>query len=400
MAIPFLNDVEIKGNLDLLKNQLQRAVIHADSGEPTSPAEGQVCHNTSKTDTVNGSGKFGYRSSTKWVYPDMEKSVYDTDNDGVVNEAEEADTLDGQHGSHYLDRANHTGSPSGDVNWGNNKITNLKDPTADQDAANKRYVDGAIQGLSWKEPVRVATTENITLSGTQTIDGESVVAGDRVLVKNQTTSSANGIYIVDSSTWERATDANAWSELVSAAVFVEEGTAYGDTAFVCTVDSGGTLGSTAVTWVQFGGSADITAGDGLSKSGNELAVNVDDQSIEIATDTLQAKLHSSGALSKGASGLMVNVDTETIEINGSNQITMVSAYKQKKVTSDIVGDASTTIWTISHDLSTMDIVVMVYDKTTNYQAYPQIEMYSTSQIKVHFKSAPASGQDYRVIIIG
>ncbi len=118
----------------------------------------------------------------------------------------------------------------------------------------KAYVDTLVStnGGNWKASVLVGTTANITLSGVQTIDGVSAVVGSRVLVKDQSTGSQNGIYVAASSTWARAADADAFSELVSAAVFVEKGSTLADTSFICTNDSGGSLGSTAVVWTQFG----------------------------------------------------------------------------------------------------------------------------------------------------
>ena len=120
------------------------------------------------------------------------------------------------------------------------------------DAYTKTEVDGFLQGLNPKASVRVATTANITLSGEQTIDGIAVVAGNRVLVKNQGTGSANGIYVASASGWSRADDASTSAEMKSAYVFVEEGTALKDTAWVCTTDSIN-LGTTALTFVQFAG---------------------------------------------------------------------------------------------------------------------------------------------------
>lgn len=146
------------------------------------------------------------------------------------------------------------------------------DPVNALDAATKQYVDNLAAGLEVKTSVRAATTANITLSGAQTIDGVAVVAGDRVLVKNQTTASQNGIYIVAAGAWTRATDADAWAELISAFVFVESGTTNADTGWVCTVDQGGTLGTTASTWTQFAGAGAVTAGAGMVVSGNQVSL--------------------------------------------------------------------------------------------------------------------------------
>ena len=97
-------------------------------------------------------------------------------------------------------------------------------PSGDSDVATKSYVDGVAAGLYWKDPVRVATTGNITLSGTQTIDGVSISAGNRVLVKDQSSAPENGIYVCAAGAWSRSTDMDAGSEFPSAAVFVSEGT--------------------------------------------------------------------------------------------------------------------------------------------------------------------------------
>jgi hypothetical protein len=180
-------------------------------------------------------------------------------------------------------------------------ITGLASPTNDSDAATKGYVDALAQGIDAKASVVVATTANITLSGTQTIDGVAVSVGDRVLVKDQSTASQNGIYLCASSTWTRTTDADSWTELVAAFTFVEKGTSNSDSGWVCTVDAGGTLGSTSVTFAQFSGAGQITAGDGLTKSGNTLNVGtassgrivVNSDNIDLATSGISAGTYQS-----------------------------------------------------------------------------------------------------------
>lgn len=132
-------------------------------------------------------------------------------------------------------------------------------PSGSTDIANKSYVDTVAQGLDTKASVVAGTTANITLSGAQTIDGVSVVAADRVLVKDQTLSQNNGIYLCAAGAWTRATDMNTWAQVPGAYVFVETGTTLADTGWVCTSNAGGTLGTTAITWAQFSG-----AGSGVS----------------------------------------------------------------------------------------------------------------------------------------
>lgn len=143
------------------------------------------------------------------------------------------------------------------------------------DAYTKTETDTLLQGLNPKGAVRVATTANITLSGTQTIDGVAVVAGDRVLVKDQTTPSQNGIYVVAAGAWSRAVDMNTWAEVPSAYLFAQEGTTWADVPFVCTSNAGGTLDTTAITFMQFNGAGSITVSTGLVKSGNTLSVSTE-----------------------------------------------------------------------------------------------------------------------------
>lgn len=147
-------------------------------------------------------------------------------------------------------------------------------PTADDHAANKGYVDAVARGLDWKPSVRVATGSNITLSGEQTIDGKAVVAGDRVLVKAQTTQSQNGIYVAAAGSWTRATDFSATggpggasSATAGATVFVSEGTTYGNTSWTCTTDDPITVGTTDVVFAQIAGSGSEATAANVGNSG-------------------------------------------------------------------------------------------------------------------------------------
>jgi len=163
-------------------------------------------------------------------------------------------------------------SPTSSFSFNSQAITNLQDPTNAQDAATKNYVDSVAQGLDVKQPVIAATTVSITLVGAQTIDGISVTAGQRVLVKNQSTPSQNGIYVVQTVAWTRATDMATWSQVPSAFTFVEQGTTQADTGWVCTSDPSGTIGTTPITFAQFSGAGTYTAGTGLTLTGGTFSI--------------------------------------------------------------------------------------------------------------------------------
>lgn len=155
----------------------------------------------------------------------------------------------------------------------------------------KTYVDNAVTGLSWKEAVVVGTTENITLSGAQTIDTVAVVAGDRVLVKNQTDKRTNGIYIVSSTAWTRATDADSGTELAKATVFIEKGS-QGNTGWTCS-NTSITEWSTDIEFIQFSGSGSYTSGTGIDIIGND--INIDNTVVTLTgTQTLTNKTITDG----------------------------------------------------------------------------------------------------------
>ena len=214
------------------------------------------------------------------------------------------------------------------ISMGSNKVTNVTDPTSAQDAATKAYVDAVKTGLDVKDSVVAASTANGTLSSAfengDTMDGVTLATGDRILLKDQSTGAENGIYTVASSgAPTRATDFDADSEVTSGAfTFVTEGTANGDAGFVLTTNDDITVGSTAIAFTQFSGAGQITAGDGLAKSGNTLSVGVDGSSIEISSDALRVKASGvTNAMLAGSIDLTAKV-TGTLPIgNGGTGLT-------------------------------------------------------------------------------
>ena len=154
-------------------------------------------------------------------------------------------------------------------------------PVGNNDLTTKLYVDSLALGISWKQPVIAATTANITLSGTQTIDTVPVLAGERVLVKDQTNQPDNGIYIAAAGAWSRSPDTNTYDEMISALVFVTEGGQAGS-AWYCTAQPGGTLGVTNIDWNNFSVGGVYFAGTGLSLTGGD-TFNIANTAVTAAT---------------------------------------------------------------------------------------------------------------------
>ena len=205
-------------------------------------------------------------------------------------------------------------APTSAVSLNSQKITGLADPTADADAANKGYVDGVAQGLDIKDSVVATTTANGTLSSAfangQSIDGVTLQTGDRILIKNQTTASQNGIYNVNASgSPSRTTDMATGSNAAGAFVFVEQGTVNAENGFTCTSDTGSAVvGTNNLTFAQFSGAGQVIAGDGLDKSGNTLSVDLKAngglviESTEIAVKLDASSITGTLAIGDGGTG--------------------------------------------------------------------------------------------------
>ncbi len=207
-------------------------------------------------------------------------------------------------------------------------------PSNASDVTPKSYVDGLVgAGVFWKEPARVASTANVNISnpGSSSFDGITLASGDRILLKNQSSNSENGVYDFNgpSSALTRSSDANSADELNGLAIFIKEGTDNADQGYYQSSEIS-SLGSSPVTFVQFTGLGQITAGNGLTKSGNRLDVAVGN-GIQISSDAVVFR--AGAGLDFAGSDVDVQVDDSSLEINGSGNLQV----KANGITSAMIG---------------------------------------------------------------
>jgi hypothetical protein len=247
------------------------------------------------------------------------------------------------------------------------KITNLPAPSSNGDAATKSYVDSLVEGLAWKDSCRVATQSNLNLASPgATIDGITMASQDRILVRSQTAASENGIYVWNGSAVAatRALDANTFAELEQAVTTVEEGTSAAATYRQDQVN--GTIGSSSVNWVGFG-----TSAPAASETTSGIA--------ELAT---QAE---------------VNTGTDDLRIVTPLKLATWSGRIKKYATS--IGDGSSTSYTVTHNLASLDVTVTVFANSTGDEVITDVTHATTNTLTIVFATAPASNA-YRVVVVG
>ena len=248
---------------------------------------------------------------------------------------------------------------TGELSLGDNRITNVGTPVDDTDATNKVYVDSAIAGISWKQPVQAATEANITLEDLQTIDGVVLAVGDRVLVKDQTNLVENGIYdVVDGGAWTRSADFDDSPDTEveeGAAVFVEGGTTNADNGFTLLGnDTDGTdgiqVGSDELVFIQFSGAGQVIAGAGLSKTGNELFINMGAGIVELPSDEVGIDVSPTGSLFNTLDGSTSSTDTDAqlaVKLDGA---TLTSSANGLKITDSVLSDIEDEIQLVQNEL--------------------------------------------------
>lgn len=321
-------------SIDLAQNELQNARVQNLASAPGTPVIGQIYYNTT-------TGRFEFRGAAAWIDPTARANHSGSQLAATVSD------FDTQVRTSRLDQI---AVPLAAVSINGQKITNLGAPTVATDAATMGYVDSVVNGTDWKQSVRVASTADVAaISGLLTLDGITVVAGERVLLKNQTTASANGVYVAASGAWTRSTDADVNAEVTAGlSVMVTEGTTQADTQWRLTTNDSIVLGTTALVFAQIGAGTAYAAGSGIGIAGN-----------------------------------IISIDTAVVVRKFAGTI----------------GDGVATSIAVNHALGTLDVNVQVYEVATGATIECDVTRGTTNQVTLGFVLPPAAGA-LRVVVQG
>ena len=434
MATKFLT------NLDLNQNQLLNATFEVLATDPSSGNfEGRLIYN-STTDTVKVYANSAWRSLPHSIVSGggagiaealtvsesngtvtLTLNVADTDSAGLLPAAM----------WNMLTDATPDATASKLVKRDGNGNAKVATPTDAAHIATKGYVDAARQGLDVKASVRAATTAAINLStdlqNGDVIDGVTLVTGDRVLVKNQGSASENGIYVVvPSGAASRSSDANGTAdtgELTSGTfTFVEEGTVNFDSGFVVSTNGTITIGSSSIVWTQFSGAGSFEAGDGLSKSGTTVNVNVTANRTAITADAIdisstyvgQSSITTLGtittgvwngtdvAVADGGSGASNASDARTnlgyTTTAGQTTSTAVLARVVNQQCAASIGTTSVT--TVTHNFNTKNVTVQIYEVSSGATVIGDVTRATDNSVTVTMNGSSILLNDYKIVVTG
>lgn len=349
---------------------------------------------------------------------------------GLNGTASNASNLGSQAPSYYLDRTNHTGyqlastisnfdtqvrtsrldqmsAPTAAVSFNGQRVTGVADPTSGTDAVNRNYVDNVAAGIDIKASVRVATTANIALTGLQTVDGVSVAAGDRVLVKVQDDATTNGIYVVATGAWGRALDADSSAEVTAGMfTFIEEGATQSDTGWVLQTNNPITLGTTALAFTQFTGGAAYSAGNGLTQLGNSFSVVGTAGRISVSAAGVDIDANYSGQASITTVGIIGSGTWHGTAIgiaNGGTGATTAAGARGAlgaigRAVGTITGDGGNTNFTFTHNLGNAAHSLTMTD-STGAVVYADFSL-STNADTIKTSTPIANGATYTLVAEG
>jgi hypothetical protein len=371
-------------NIDLSQNQLENARVQNSTTAPSSPLTGQIYY-----DNNSGVNRLKMWNGTAWV-----------------TLLSGANTLN--------DLANNDGN----YDMGGFTLTNLATPGSSAEAATKGYVDTAVsaakQGLDVKDSVLYASTtgENVSIATTTaiTLDGVSrtLTSGQtvRVLLKNQTTASQNGIYDYNNSGGEysltRSADANTSAKVTSGMfTFVETGTANADSGWVLTTDGTITLDTTDLAFTQFTGAGQITAGAGMTKTGNTLnVITASTARIVVNADSIDLAQPTITATSTPGTTIVQDVTVDVYgRVTGYSEVTRKYASNNL---STITPSSNLATWTVTHNLGTSDVIVAVYEVSTNKSIEVDVTITSTSVVTLTWNTLnnnTISTNTYKVVVL-
>jgi hypothetical protein len=302
---------------------------------------------------------------------------------------------------------------SANLSADNNRITDLAAPVDANDAATKGYVDSVAEGLHVHASVAAATTGNVDLgSGVAAVDGVTLVSGSRVLVRAQTDSAENGIYVSNGTTLSRATDYNTAGEIDPGDfVFVDGGNTYANTGWVQT-NVIATLGDDDIAWVQFSGAGTFTAGDGLTIDGTEFNVVGTADRITVAADSVdiastyvgQSSITTVGTITTGT----WNGSTIAIANGGTGATTAADARTNLGATTKytaanplLTETSGSVTWTVTHNLGTRNVVIQVYDIASFDEVIVDVDRTNTNTATLSWVAADDVDADsYQVVIVG